>query len=86
MARPDGSPVLYEAHRRWFNAAREAADCHHCTLHGLRKNATIELIEAGCSEEEIMSITGHQSSVMVRLYGKGVRQRKLAKQARERAK
>ena len=86
VAQPDGSPVRYDTLRRRFKAAREAADCHHCTLHGLRKNATIELIEAGCSEDEIMSITGHQSPAQMRLYGKGARQRKLARQARERVK
>lgn len=84
VARPNGAPVLYTTLTRWFKAARLAAGCEGCVLHGLRKNATIELIEAGCSEDEIMSITGHATSDMIRLYGRGARQKKLAKQARER--
>lgn len=84
VANPDGSPVKYSALERWFNAARIAADCEGCVLHGLRKNATIELIETECTDEQIMAITGHKTTAMIRLYGKGARQRKLAKQARAR--
>ena len=29
------------------------------SLHGLRKNATIELLEAGCTPDEVKAITGH---------------------------
>lgn len=86
VAHSDGRPVPYKTLRGWFLQALETAGCEGCALHGLRKNATIELIEIGCSEDEIMAITGHATSDMIRLYGKGARQRKLAKQARRRAK
>ena len=42
------------------------------SLHGLRKNATIELLEAGCTYDEIKAITGHETTAMIELYGKDV--------------
>ncbi|MDD2869781.1 hypothetical protein [Neomegalonema sp.] len=51
-------------------------------MHGLRKNATIELAEAGCTEAEIKAITGHETSAMIALYSKGANQRRVAKAAR----
>lgn len=80
-----GTPVPYNTLRSWMAPAMQAADIQGKTFHGLRKNATIELIEAGCSEDHVMAITGHASSEMVRLYGRGVRQRKLARAARRKA-
>jgi integrase len=49
-------------------------------FHGLRKNATANLLEAGCSEAEVSSITG-MSLAMVVHYGKGARQKRLAREA-----
>jgi len=46
-------------------------------FHGLRKSAVVFLLEAGCSDAEVSSITG-QSRQMVEHYGKQVSQRKLA--------
>lgn len=44
--------------------------------HGLRKNAVIALLEAGCSENEVGGITG-QSPQMVRHYAKRINQKTL---------
>jgi integrase len=49
--------------------------------HGLRKNATNELFEAGCSTAEVASITGHKSLRMLEHYGKKRSQPKLAQAA-----
>ena len=46
--------------------------------HGLRKNATIELFEAGCTAAEAASVTGHKSLAMLEHYGKLRSQSKLA--------
>ena len=51
------------------------------TLHGLRKNATINLLEAGCTNSEAKAITGHSTDVMVNLYSKKVNQRRQAREA-----
>lgn len=85
ITRRDGGKMSYRWMLNLFDQAKQSADVDR-HMHGLRKNATVELIEAGCSEEEIRSITGHQTSEMIRLYGKGARQRTLAKQARARLK
>ena len=53
----------------------------HNTLHGLRKNATINLLEAGCTNSEVKAITGHSTDVMVNLYGAKVNQRRQARSA-----
>ena len=52
-----------------------------CTFHGLRKNATVALAESGCSNKEIMSITGHQTDAMVSLYTRDAQQKLLARSA-----
>lgn len=49
-------------------------------LHGLRRNAIIRLLEAGCSREEVMSITD-QSERMVKHYAGRRHKRTLAKSA-----
>lgn len=56
-------------------------ETHGCVLHGLRKNAAIILVEAGCSTEEVKSWTGHKSDQMAAHYVKQARQRELAKNA-----
>ena len=49
-------------------------------FHGLRKNSTVHLIEAGCTEAEVAAVTG-MSLQMVVHYGKAARQKKLAVEA-----
>lgn len=61
-------PVYFGA---WFaDAIYEAGLPDDCVLHGLRKCAARKLAEAGCSEEEIKSVTGHRTSAMVAHYVK----------------
>src|SRR5690606_13029315 len=43
--------------------------------HGLRKAAATRLAELGCSEHEIMAITGHTTSKEVMRYTKAARQK-----------
>lgn len=49
-----------------------------CVLHGLRKSAAAALAEAGCSDREIMAITGHRTPAMVSLYTRQADQKRLA--------
>lgn len=49
-------------------------------LHGLRRSAIIRLLEAGCTREEVMSITG-QSERMVKYYAGQLHKMKLARGA-----
>jgi hypothetical protein len=48
--------------------------------HGLRKNAVRALLEAGCTVNEVSSITG-QTAQMVEHYAREVNQLKLAEEA-----
>lgn len=52
-----------------------------CVAHGLRKAAARRLAEAGCSANEIASITGHASLAEVSRYTRAADQRKLGPQA-----
>ena len=57
------------------------ADLSHCSAHGLRKLAAPRLANAGCSEREIMAITGHRSLSEVSRYTKAADQARLSEQA-----
>lgn len=50
-------------------------------FHGLRKNAVVNLLEAGCTPDEVKAITGHETTAMIDHYGKGVNQHKQARAA-----
>jgi integrase len=52
-----------------------------CVTHGLRKAAARRLAEAGCSANEIASITGHVTLEEVARYTKAAEQKKLARAA-----
>jgi Phage integrase family len=54
---------------------------HRCVTHGLRKAAARRLAEAGCTANEIASITGHSTLQEVSRYTKAAEQRMLAKTA-----
>jgi integrase len=51
------------------------------SIHGLRRNAAKALAEAGCSDTEIMAVTGHRTNEMIRLYTRQAEQRRMARQA-----
>jgi integrase len=78
----DGEPFTVDQwHARWGRQkAKDGWQLGGVVFHGLRKNATVALLEAGCSEAETASITG-MSLAMVVHYGKGARQQVLAREA-----
>jgi hypothetical protein len=53
-------------------------------IHGWRYTAAKELAEAGCSDTEIQSVTGHKSLEMVKKYRQQARQKQLSKVAQQR--
>lgn len=63
--------------RKWC----DDAGLPHCSVHGLRKAAAARLAELGCTEFEIMAITGHQTSKEVTRYTKAASQRVRAEAA-----
>lgn len=52
--------------------------------HGWRYNAAVELSEAGCSDAEIQSVTGHKTLAMVQKYRSQANQKRASKAAQTR--
>jgi integrase len=67
-----GKPFTAQGFGNWFR--------ERCA-HGLRKAAARQLAEAGCTEHEIASITGHASLREIVRYTKAADQRRLARAA-----
>lgn len=65
--------------RKWCTAA----GLPECTSHGLRKAAARRMAEAGCTNKEIMAITGHKTDREVTRYTKAADQIRLADRAME---
>jgi integrase len=76
-----GKPFTNDGFGNRVRAWCDAAGLPHCSIHGLRKAAASRLAELGCSEFEIMAITGHQNSKEVMRYTKAARQKTRAQSA-----
>ena len=61
-----------------FKAWCVEAGLPNCSAHGLRKVATIRLIEAGCTPHEAAAITGHDSIRVLEIYARERDRAKLA--------
>jgi integrase len=75
--RPFTSNGFGNKFRDWCNAA----GLPQCSVHGVRKAAAAQLAERGCTEQEIMAITGHTTSKEVARYTKSADQKKRAERA-----
>ena len=80
-----GRPWMIKGFENAFSLERKRL-CVRKVFHGLRKTAAVNLAEAGCSEREIMAITGHQTSQMVDHYTKAANQKVRAKATIEKLK
>ncbi|WP_299842184.1 tyrosine-type recombinase/integrase [uncultured Roseovarius sp.] len=79
-----GGPASYRTvadEMRKVKASMEHPDASKYVTHGLRKNATIELYQAGCTDEMVKAVTGHSSTEMLKKYGGQVRQLEFARRA-----
>ncbi|MEW6121599.1 MAG: tyrosine-type recombinase/integrase [Pseudomonadota bacterium] len=80
-----GKPFSTAGFGNWMAATiGEAKLPDECVTHGLRKAAARRLAEAGCSANEIASITGHKTLAEVERYTKEADRMRLAKAAIER--
>jgi len=81
LSNEQGDPLRPDTFGRWCR--KFCADNGHGrrSPHGLRKNATIELFEHGCTTAEVAAITGHKSLGMLEHYGKKRSQPKIARLA-----
>lgn len=60
--------------RKWC----DDAGLEGLSVHGLRKTASVVLAENGCTEQEIMAITGHRTSKEIIRYTRAAKQKKRA--------
>lgn len=73
-----GKPFTAAGFGNWFREQCNEAGLRHCSAHGLRKAAARRLAEAGCTEHEIASKTGHASLREIVRYTKAADQVRLA--------
>jgi integrase len=86
VSKPDGAPYTVDQfHAMWGREVlrEEIAPIRRAglTFHGLRKTATVRLIEAGCTPAEAMAVTGHRSTALLDHYSRAANQPKLADSA-----
>jgi integrase len=74
-------PFTATGFANWFRDRCDEAGLPQCTAHGLRKAACRRLAEAGCSANEIASISGHASLREVERYTKAADQARMARNA-----
>lgn len=81
IATQHGDPYSPAGFGNWFRGAAKTAGIEERSAHGLRKSAATRLADAGCSESEIKSVTGHKTGKEVDRYTKARDQRTLAEAA-----
>ena len=81
VSRRDGKPLTESGFNAIWRRHKARLALGPVQFHGLRKNATAALYEAGCTPQGVQGITGHKTLQMVQYYGRGARQERLARQA-----
>ncbi|WPP23415.1 tyrosine-type recombinase/integrase [Komagataeibacter rhaeticus] len=81
MTGANGKPWKIDHFRHEMGAQIRAAGLEGIVTHGLRTTAAKWMAEAGCSEREIMAITGHTSPAMVSRYVREADQKRRAQSA-----
>ncbi|WP_424970869.1 tyrosine-type recombinase/integrase [Dinoroseobacter sp. S76] len=76
-----GQPYTAKSVGNRFKKCCLEAGIGNRSLHGLRKAAAARLAEEGCTEQEIMAITGHRTSKEITRYTRSARQKKRAESA-----
>lgn len=83
VAQGNGRPVSYNLAWKGMMEVRKAIGAEAWDAHSLRHTAASELASLGLSDEHIMSLTGHSSHEMVRLYSGAAAQKARAKEAQK---
>lgn len=76
-----GKPYTVDGFGNWFRRMCDKAGLENCSAHGLRKAAATRLAEIGCTDHEIMAITGHRTLKELQRYTAAARQKVLADNA-----
>jgi len=77
-------PFTSNGFGNWFRKRCNEAGLKQCSAHGLRKAAASRLAELGCTEFEIMAVTGHSTSKEVTRYTRAANQKIRANSAMKR--
>ncbi|HML30466.1 MAG TPA: site-specific integrase, partial [Hyphomicrobium sp.] len=78
---PNGRQWDESAFSKQFRAHLDGISLQHLNFHGLRHKTATELAESDATDAEIMAVTGHSTTAMVRKYTRRARQKKLAASA-----
>lgn len=81
LATDFGKPFTSNGFGNRFRKWCDDAGLKNCSVHGLRKAAASRLAELGCTEQEIMAITGHRTSKEVTRYTRAASQKTRAESA-----
>lgn len=81
LVRPNGTPFTEKGFGMWFMRQCRAAGLEGYSMHGLRKGCSRRMAEAGLSNQQIKSITGHSGDAEVARYTREAQQAKMAKDA-----
>lgn len=84
VTQDNGRPVSYNLAWKWIKTVRDEIGAQAWDIHSLRHYAASELAALGLDDQHIMSITGHASGGMVRLYAGKAAQKARAKTAQKR--
>ncbi|CUW41672.1 putative phage Integrase [Magnetospirillum sp. XM-1] len=79
VARENGQPYTEDGFGTIWNREQHRVECPRLPFHGLRKNATIRLVENGHNPQQVAAITGHKTLEMIAHYGRRADQKRLAK-------
>lgn len=76
-----GEPFSDAGFGNKFREWCDDAGLPQCSAHGVRKATSARLAELGCSDREIMAVTGHRTTKEVTRYTRSARQKVLARSA-----
>lgn len=79
--REDGQRYTKSRFGQLFREERHKLGLDEYVFHGLRKTASSRMAEAGCTDREIMAVTGHKTVEMVSKYTRKADQRRRASAA-----
>lgn len=84
LVRKNGAPFTEKGFGMWFMRQCREAGLAGFSMHGLRKACSRRMAEAGLSNQQIKSITGHSSDSEVARYTREAEQRTMAREAMNR--
>lgn len=73
IAKIDREPFTEASLGNYFTSCCKEAGLSRYSMHGLRKTAVVNLVKAGCSDHEIMAITGHTTQKEIARYSRDFR-------------